>query len=295
MRALVTGATGYTGSRLCRHLVARGWAVDAVVRPGADLNRAGGLPGVTCHEMDDPGGDLDKILAAAAPDVVMHLAAGTPHGDDAAAVDALVDANVRLPAHLGAALTRYGRAPLLHAASWWEWDTDGRFAPANRYAATKAAGRVILETAARGAPFAMASLVLHDVYGPGDWRGKIVDTLVRAALTGAPLDLSPGEQAIDLVHVDDVAAAFAAAAGALAGGGAPACFAVASGRPVTIRALADAVAAAVGRPVHANWGARPYSPDVPMRPGPMPSAPLDWTPAIGLEEGLQSVLREIDG
>ena len=52
--------------------------------------------------------------------------------------------------------------------------------------------------------------------------------------------------------------------------------------------------AVAGRPVNANWGARPYSADVPMRPGPVPSAPLNWTPAIGLDDGLRSVLREID-
>jgi nucleoside-diphosphate-sugar epimerase len=295
MRALVTGVTGYVGSRLCGHLVERGWTVDAAVRPGADLDRAGGLAGVTRHDLRNPGADLGAILAAARPDAVIHLAAAAPDGNDAAATDRLVDANVRLAAHLADALGDHPGAVLVHAASWWEWDAGGRFAPSNPYAATKAAGRIVLEAAARSAPFAMASLVLHDVYGSADWRGKIVDMLLGAAVSGQELALSPGEQRIDLVHVDDVAAAFEAAAHRLTAGGgasAPAVHAVATGRPITVRALAAAVGEVAGRPVPARWGARPYAAGVPMMPGRMAPPLPDWTPAVGLADGLAGVLRE---
>jgi nucleoside-diphosphate-sugar epimerase len=141
----------------------------------------------------------------------------------------------------------------------------------------------------------MASLVLHDVYGPGDWRGKIVDGLTRAALSGDELDLSPGEQEIDLVYVDDVAAAFETAARRLIGTktpSAPATHAVATGRPVTLRALAEAVGKAVGRPVRANWGARPYVSHIPMKPGPMAPALPGWAPTVPLADGLDAVVRE---
>lgn len=292
MRALVTGATGYSGSRLCRHLADRGWSVDALVRPGSDVERAGGLPGAGRHVVGDPARDLEPLVAEVRPDAVFNLAASPPA---AGAVDGLVTSNVGFAAHLGAALEKNPATVLVHAASWWEWNAEGTFAPANLYAATKAAGRMILETAARAAPFAMASLVLHDVYGPGDWRSKVVDLLLRAAMTGEGLELSPGEQEIELVHVDDVASAFETAARRLIDGGTPrtpAIYSVVSGAPLTVRALAGAVEAAAGRPVGAKWGARPYASNTPMKPGPMAPAVPGWTPAIGLSEGLAGLVRE---
>ncbi|MGA8893285.1 MAG: NAD-dependent epimerase/dehydratase family protein, partial [Anaeromyxobacteraceae bacterium] len=43
MRALVTGANGFLGSWLCRHLLAGGHAVRALVRPGSDAGALAGL------------------------------------------------------------------------------------------------------------------------------------------------------------------------------------------------------------------------------------------------------------
>ena len=43
MNVLVTGATGFTGGHLARHLAAHGTRVAALVRPGS-LGRAAELP-----------------------------------------------------------------------------------------------------------------------------------------------------------------------------------------------------------------------------------------------------------
>src|SRR4051812_9869261 len=71
MRALVTGASGFVGGIVCRRLLERGDEVHALVR------RAGPAPaGTTPAPADLSDADaLHAAVAAAAPDVVVHLAA----------------------------------------------------------------------------------------------------------------------------------------------------------------------------------------------------------------------------
>lgn len=301
MRALVTGASGYLGLHLCRILGAAGWEIHAVVRPQSDPSRVEALEATAVHELDDDPGCLARIFAEAAPESVLHLAAAPPEPDadaaDVAYLDRLVAGNVGLCARIAAAMAAAPGAVLVHAASWWEWDSEARLRPANIYAATKANGRILLETAARGAPFAMASLVLHDTYGPADWRHKVLTAMLRAAAEQHVLELSPGEQRVDPVHVEDVAEAFRMTAEALTAGPSdaePALWAVATGEPLTLRALAAAVEAAVGRPVDARWAAKPYRPGTVMSPGRMALPPPGWEPRVPLLHGLKDAYERVE-
>ena len=283
MRALVTGATGYLGFHLCRHLVADGWEVHAIVRAASDPARMAALAPAVTHRLADDPGNIVAVVDAASPDAIFNLAAAMP-GD----AGAIRRANEALPVALGAALAGRPDAAVVHAASWWEWDERAAEAPANVYAQAKAAGRHALEAAARKHGFRLASLVLHDTYGPADWRGKILDHMLAAAIHGREIPLTPGEQVMDLVHVSDVAAAFRLTADHMAGQppGMTARYAVATGAPLTLREVARAVEDAAGQPLKARWGARAYRLDTPMRPGPMGPPPPGWAPQISLAEGL---------
>ena len=289
MRALVTGATGYLGSHLCRHLLSAGWEVHGTIREASDPARVGALAPAALHRLDGDLGNVAAVVGKADPDAVFNLAAAMP--DDAAA---LRRANEGLPEALGSALAGKPEAVIVHAASWWEWDETGKEAPANAYARAKAAGRHVLTAAARQHGFRLASLVLHDTYGPADWRGKIVDHMLAAAFHGREMPMTPGEQVMDLVHVSDVAAAFRLTAEYMAGqpSGAAELFAVAAGAPLTLRQVAAAVEAAAGRPFRARWGANDYRADTPMRPGPMAPPPPGWTPEVSLADGLRELAAQ---
>ncbi len=69
MRVLVTGATGFIGSSLCRVLAAEGFDVIAGVR------RDGGAPGAEVRVLGDLGVETDLSAALDGVDAVMHLAA----------------------------------------------------------------------------------------------------------------------------------------------------------------------------------------------------------------------------
>jgi dihydroflavonol-4-reductase len=72
-RALVTGATGFTGGHLCRHLRQAGYEVTALVRPNRDTTALEALGvRIAQGELGDPG---SLRLAMAGIDVVYHIAA----------------------------------------------------------------------------------------------------------------------------------------------------------------------------------------------------------------------------
>ncbi|WP_226703491.1 NAD-dependent epimerase/dehydratase family protein [Microbulbifer elongatus] len=76
MHAFVTGGTGFLGANLIEQLVAEGWRVTAMHRPGADISRLlrlGAIP------VEASLGDCDSLRAAlpAEADAVFHLAGNT--------------------------------------------------------------------------------------------------------------------------------------------------------------------------------------------------------------------------
>ena len=74
MKALVTGASGFIGSRLCAHLVRHGIAVAGLVRPESSLWRLGGAGAVRLVQGEL--GDRSALMSAMQGiDVVFHAAA----------------------------------------------------------------------------------------------------------------------------------------------------------------------------------------------------------------------------
>jgi dTDP-6-deoxy-L-talose 4-dehydrogenase (NAD+) len=161
--------------------------------------------------------------------------------------------------------------------------------PIYDYAIAKArATETVLDRAARQGVEA-ALLRVFSPYGTMEDPQRLIPQLFRAARAESPLDMTPGEQVRDYTLVDDVAAAFVAAATAPL-----ACpqrvFNVCSGIGHTVRQVADAVGGALGRPVPVRWGRLPYRPNEMMRLVGCPrriQAELGWRALWSLEDGLR--------
>jgi nucleoside-diphosphate-sugar epimerase len=280
MKLLITGATGFIGGRLAARALGAGHAVHALLRAEGDATR---LPaGVTAHRDD---GALDSLLAALSPDAVLHLATRYQHGHAHADMAPMLEANILFGARLADAAARAGVRGFVTLGTGAQFAGDDHASPATLYAASKQGFDVLLAAIARAGGLATATLIVFDTFGPGDTRGKILDRMIAAARSGTPLDLSPGEQAIDLVHVDDVVDAILIAAEGLAAGSLPpgGRFALSSGEAVTLRTLAARIAAAIDRPVPARWGALPYRPGEIMLPWRGGQALPGWRPTRPLE------------
>lgn len=287
-RVLVTGATGFIGGAVCRQLAAAGYTVHAVYRT-AGRPPVPSLPVRTWHPHEGTDASMRRLVAEAAPEAIVHLAAhlAGPAGDGD--VQALVDGNVLLGAQLLAAATATGCRHVVTTGTYWEYLAGSQ--AVSLYAALKQAFAHVVQYHCDAFGMRALTLALYDTYGPGDPRGKFLSLLMNAAMTGVPLDASDGLQQIDLVHVDDVARAYVEALTHVrqVPAGTHATFAVRSGQAVSLREIADAVSHTLGRPVPVRWGARARAPRTFDRPPELAALP-GWQPRITLEAGIATLL-----
>lgn len=292
--ALLTGATGFIGTALTRRLLADGWQVHVLLRPGSNTDALPAHAGLHAHMHDGSAAGLRAIVVAARPDLVFHLASLflAQHGPDD--VDRLIESNVLFSTQLAEAMAQAGVQRLLNTGTSWQHYQDGDYDPVCLYAATKQAFEAILRYYTTCTPLRVLTLKLFDTYGPGDPRPKLMHLLQKTARSGAHLAMSPGEQLIDIVYIDDVVDAFVAGAERLlAGVDAPMEeFGVSSGHPLPLRELAAIFSRVSGLPLDIEWGGRPYRPREVMQPWTRYRALPGWQPRVKLEEGLARLLSQ---
>ena len=292
---LVTGGTGFVGSHLARHLAGSGERVHLVTRPGSSLELLG--PAVSrmhVHEHDGSTEGLIEIVRAAQPAVVFHLASYFVAAHRSSDVARLIESNVLFGSQLVEAMVANDIRSLVATGTSWQHFEDADYRPVSLYAATKQAFEDVLRFYTDATNIRAISLHLFDTYGSGDPRPKLLHLLRRAATTGETLAMSPGEQHLDLVHVDDVVQAFLGAAQRLASGEGSNfdVYAVSAGRTLSLRDVVAVFGRVSGRRLNIEWGGRPYRAREVMQPWrsgvPLPG----WAPRIGLEEGIRRMLED---
>lgn len=287
-RALVTGGTGYVGSNLVRRLVADGWDVHLIVRPNTDTTvLAPVAERIACHVHDGSTESMCDIVAAARPDVVFHLASLFLAQHKVSDVETLLNSNVVFSVQLAEAMASNGVRHLINTGTSWQHYENDVYNPVNLYAASKQAFESLLAYYVEAHGFVVTTLALFDTYGPADWRSKLIALLWKTAAAKEPLAMSPGEQMIDLVHIDDVTEAFVLAARQVverAGGHER--YGVSSGQPMRLQDLVKLFEKATGTAVPIVWGGRPYRPREVMSPWTDFAAVPGWEPRIPFEKGI---------
>jgi len=290
-RVLVTGATGYVGGELTRALAAKGHDVTIVAR---DPSRAAFGPSVKVAALDGSAEAISRAVADCQPEVVFHVASAVLIEHKAEQVAELIAANITFPTQLLEAMREHGCDRLVNTStSWQHFDGEDRYSPTNLYAASKAAFEDIAQFYVEAHGLKLATLKLFDVYGPRDPRGKLVPLLLRLLKSGEGLGMSPGEQVLDMVFIDDVVDAYLAAAEALLGQSRPGAttYAVRSGEDHRLKDIVASFEKAAGRSLNITWGGRPYRAREVMRPWVGRAAVPVWRPRTSLTDGLARVIR----
>jgi nucleoside-diphosphate-sugar epimerase len=293
---LVTGASGFIGSRLVSSLVARGVAVHALVRETSNISALAGAGNkLNVHHGDllDPRA-LDRAVRAADPRTVFHLAAPGGHPVTRRDRQELLRVTVQGTANLLESLRTRPMRRFVHVGSSLEYAPadrplreDDEIAPRTFRGVAKAVATLLVRQFGESTGQPIAIVRPFHVYGPGEPGHRLVPTLLESLCERREIQLSDDDSRRDFVFVDDVVEACVRAATIPAAVGR--IFNVGSGRQVTAGDVLAALmkvtrlvpVSAPGRYRRHEWDRTGWEADISSA-----MSVLDWHPAHTLHDGL---------
>lgn len=284
-RVIVTGANGFMGLALTRRLLADGAKVHAFAGRNHDsLERE--APGAEIHSLHGRSLESAGLVRQIEPEAIFHLATVVTEPHDAAGLGALLEANISLGASLLQGASQCTIPPaFVNAGSYWQFDTDGSRLPNTLYAATKQAFDELLQYYRRKYRVPAATLILYDTFGEADTRQKLWRRLLTSP-AGTDFALSPGEQRMHLVHVDDVVDAFLHTASLLHEEKLGSThYSVHSLHPRPLRELVESINTAADLQLNLKWGALPYPADQKFEPYVGEALP-GWSPRVDVLDAM---------
>ena len=292
--ALITGGTGFVGSNLAKRLVRDGWKVHIITIPNDNLHQIQEIIDlVTLHVHDGSSARMIEIVAKVRPVIAFHLASLFLSDHTFIQIESLISSNILFGTQLIEAMTANDVSFLVNTGTSWEHYCSKPYSPVNLYAATKQAFESILQYYIDVKKLQVITLKLFDTYGPVDPRPKLFTLLHKVAEAQQALAMSPGEQMIDLVYIDDVVEAFVVSAERLLNDfvNGHERYAVSSGMPLKLRDLVGLYERINSKSLPIEWGGRPYRAREVMVPWNTGTQLPEWVPKVGIEEGIRSILK----
>ena len=295
MRFLVTGAGGFIGSRLCRHLSALGHQVVGTTQ-AADPESLP-FPATRVDLLDMPA--VARAIEAAAPDAIVHLAGLSHVRSSWEQIGDYFRVNVLGTRHVLAAAGEnrvvlassgevYGLVPEEEQPITESAPVD----PRNPYAMSKAAAELLALD--RGAVVVRS----FNLIGPGQSATFALASFARqlAAISRGEVEpvLHVGnlDNRRDFLHVDDSLEAFRLLA---AEGVAGECYNLASGEAHSVSELLDLLVAVSGVEARVEVDPDRCRPiDVPLTSGDAGKLrALGWAPRLTIEDALRDLWRSV--
>ena len=301
--AIVTGGTGFIGKNLIHKLVSDEWKVSILHRKNSDLRKLlyDDIDYIDKYNIDEKSiseifRDISRRVDMERT-VIFHIAAlvqgGVCKDED---IDELISSNVTYGTQILNAAVEVGIKNFINTGTAWQHYNNEEYNPVNLYAASKEALEDILKYYEDAYGVKKITLQLFDTYGTNDSRKKILDLIFENINNKKILNMSPGEQYIDLVYIDDIIDAYIIAADYLLSHNYEKCgvYGVSSEEPIKLKELVRLVEDLTGSKTMINFGGRAYRQREVMEPWKnYPTLP-GWRKKINIRDGICKLISLYD-
>ena len=260
-KIVITGATGFVGSNLTRYFLEKNKEVYLIVRPKSNITfLENDSENLHVFRYDNDVNTLISFFKEVQPDCIFHLASNFIAEHNATQIDSLVESNITFGLHLLEAMKAAGVKKLVNTSTSWQHYNNEAYNPVCLYAATKQAFESLIEYYVQAEGFKAITLKLFDTYGETDTRPKLINLLNKFADEQTELNMSPGEQILNLVHINDVCSAFDTAYELLINQKQPSHFkyAVSSDNSYQLKEVIHIFETVTNKKINVIWGGNPY-------------------------------------
>jgi nucleoside-diphosphate-sugar epimerase len=299
-RALVTGAAGFVGANLVRHLLTSGHKVHIICRPESDFWRLDDIKDdLVIHQVPLTNKEiLTSTLEKIRPEWVFHLAAHGAYSwqND---LDCIISTNVLGTANLLYACAKTGCDAFVSAGSSSEYGykdhapkEDGWIEPNSEYAIAKAAATHFCRLYAQKRGLPTVVLRLYSIYGPYEDKGRLIPTIVEHGLQGKLPPLVDPVIARDFVYIEDAISAFMAAASQEIRPGS--IYNLGTGKQTTLREVVSVAREIFAIKEEPQWGSMPnrkWDTSVWVANNEKICRELNWRPKYSFKEGLAKTVQ----
>lgn len=290
MKILLTGTTGFIGKHLIVKLLDEGHSIIAVVRPGADISFLNKKNIPFCYYKMEYK-ELFDFVNHEKPDGIIHLASLVLVDHKSEQIKELVNSNILFPLHLMEAAANANIKWFLNTGTFWQHYMDREYSPVNLYAATKQSFEDLARFYFETANINFATFKLSDTFGPDDTRPKIFNLWMKCALSGDLLEMSQGDQIIDISYIDNITDAVMVLINLLSKDTEKnycgKTFAIKAEERMTLKELAKFFEKETGVTLNIAWGKREYRSREVMVPWQYGEGIPGWKPKITLKEGIR--------
>jgi CDP-paratose synthetase len=292
MKLLISGATGFIGKHLVTRLLQEGHDIHIIV-PLRESQTS--IEGTTVYAADGKINNLISFFQKNRFDGVIHLASlflAQHTSDD---IMELINSNVLFGTSLLEAAVKNGVSWFINTGTFWQHFQNNPYSPVNLYAATKQAFEDIARYYFETTNLNFVTLKLCDTFGPNDTRKKIFNLWAQIGKTGESLDMSAGEQIIDISYIDNIIDGYVRLIKLLTDDDAKKLngrsFAMKANERMTLKELAKLFEKTTRVKLNINWGKKEYRPREVMVPWESGEIIPGWKQKIPLAEGINKTFN----
>lgn len=208
MNILLTGATGFLGTHLLNELLLDNTYNVAILIRNLDKFLNSNIDqksSVNLTVININASEWKSKVKDFNPYVVIHFAAYLTSFDDENSISKLIEGNLVFGCNLLDALKGTNLKYFINTGTSTEYrTTTNQTDPAYLYSATKTAFRSILSYYQSLIRFKTVNVIPYTIYGGIDTQKKLIDYIYQSAFDKIAINMSPGEQVLDFIHIHDV-------------------------------------------------------------------------------------------